>query len=89
MGSSVSKEQLSDRLDRKEIVRGTALTITGGFLWGLAGVFGKYSFEYKGVMAPWLVNVRLIIAGIILPEPNGSVLGVYGAEEWNLPYLEK
>ncbi|MFQ9345204.1 MAG: hypothetical protein ACLR2O_05935 [Coprococcus sp.] len=38
----------------------------GGFLWGLAGVFGKYSFEYKGVMAPWLVNVRLIIAGIIL-----------------------
>lgn len=51
---------------RKEIVRGTALTITGGFLWGLAGVFGKYSFEYKGVMAPWLVNVRLIIAGIIL-----------------------
>ena len=66
MGSSVSKEQLSDRLDRKEIVRGTALTITGGFLWGLAGVFGKYSFEYKGVMAPWLVNVRLIIAGIIL-----------------------
>ena len=66
MGSSVSKEQLSDRLDRKEIVRGTALTITGGFLWGLAGVFGKYSFEYKGEMAPWLVNVRLIIAGIIL-----------------------
>lgn len=66
LGSSVSKEQLSDRLDRKEIVRGTALTITGGFLWGLAGVFGKYSFEYKGVMAPWLVNVRLIIAGIIL-----------------------
>lgn len=66
MGSSVSKEQLSDRLDRKEIVRGTALTITGGFLWGLAGVFGKYSFEYKEVMAPWLVNVRLIIAGIIL-----------------------
>lgn len=52
--------------NRKEIVRGTALTITGGFLWGLAGVFGKYSFEYKEVMAPWLVNVRLIIAGIIL-----------------------
>ena len=84
MGSSVSKEQLSDRLDRKEIVRGTALTITGGFLWGLAGVFGKYSFEYKGVMAPWLVNVRLIIAGIIFADES-----IYGAEEWNLPYLEK
>ena len=76
MGSSVSKEQLSDRLDRKEIVRGTALTITGGFLWGLAGVFGKYSFEYKGVMAPWLVNVRLIIAGIILLI-RSYVIGLY------------
>ena len=76
LGSSVSKEQLSDRLDRKEIVRGTALTITGGFLWGLAGVFGKYSFEYKGVMAPWLVNVRLIIAGIILLI-RSYVIGLY------------
>ena len=55
-------EELSERLDRKETVRGTALTIAGGFFWGLAGVFGKYSFEYKGVTAPWLVNVRLIIA---------------------------
>ena len=59
-------EELSERLDRKETVRGTALTIAGGFFWGLAGVFGKYSFEYKGVTTPWLVNVRLIIAGIIL-----------------------
>ena len=45
-------EELSERLDRKETVRGTALTIAGGFFWGLAGVFGKYSFEYKGVTAP-------------------------------------
>ena len=74
LGSSVSKEQLSDRLDRKEIVRGTALTITGGFLWGLAGVFGKYSFEYKGVMAPWLVNVRLIIADECSRTASGGAL---------------
>lgn len=60
------QEKLAERLDRKEAVRGTALTITGGFLWGIAGVFGKYTFEYKGVTATWIVNVRLIIAGIIL-----------------------
>ena len=53
-------------MERKETVRGTALTIAGGFLWGIAGVFGKYTFEYKGVTATWIVNVRLIIAGIIL-----------------------
>ena len=71
MGSSVSKEQLSDRLDRKEIVRGTALTITGGFLWGLAGVFGKYSCPAD--------HSRDYFADE----------SIYGAEEWNLPYLEK
>lgn len=27
-------EELSERLDRKETVRGTALTIAGGFFWG-------------------------------------------------------
>ena len=47
MGSSVSKEQLSDRLDRKEIVRGTALTITGGFLWGLAEYLANIRLNTK------------------------------------------
>ena len=57
MGSSVSKEQLSDRLDRKEIVRGTALTITGGFLWGyLFGVAAAALFLHA-------VRTRLGVAG--------------------------
>ena len=60
--NNTAQENLTERLERKETVRGTALTITGGF----AGVFGKYTFEYKGVTATWIVNVRLIIAGIIL-----------------------
>ena len=64
--NNTAQENLTERLERKETVRGTALTITGGFLWGIAGVFGKYTFEYKGVTATWIVNVRLIIAGIIL-----------------------
>ena len=64
--NNTAQKNLTERLERKETVRGTALTITGGFLWGIAGVFGKYTFEYKGVTATWIVNVRLIIAGIIL-----------------------
>lgn len=64
--NNTAQENLTERLERKETVRGTALTIAGGFLWGIAGVFGKYTFEYKGVTATWIVNVRLIIAGIIL-----------------------
>lgn len=64
--NNTAQKNLTERLERKETVRGTALTIAGGFLWGIAGVFGKYTFEYKGVTATWIVNVRLIIAGIIL-----------------------
>lgn len=69
--NNTAQENLTERLERKETVRGTALTITGGFLWGIAGVFGKYTFEYKGVTATWIVNVRLIIAGIILSGGGG------------------
>lgn len=58
--------EMSEKMRRRETMRGTALTLMGGVFWGLAGVFGKYSFEHKGMTAQWLVNVRLIIAGLIL-----------------------
>ena len=32
--NNTAQENLTERLERKETVRGTALTITGGFLWG-------------------------------------------------------
>lgn len=54
------------RMERGEMLRGSELTLLGGIFWGLAGVFGKYSFEYKGVTAQWLVSVRLVIAGLLL-----------------------
>ena len=57
---------MSEKMRRRETMRGTVLTLMGGVFWGLAGVFGKYSFEHKGMTAQWLVNVRLIIAGLIL-----------------------
>lgn len=58
--------ELTEQFERREKMRGTALTILGGVFWGLAGVFGKYSFEHRGMTPQWLVNVRLIIAGLIL-----------------------
>ena len=58
--------EISEKMRRRETMRGTVLTLMGGVFWGLAGVFGKYSFEHKGMTAQWLVNVRLIIAGLIL-----------------------
>ena len=54
--------ELTEQFERREKMRGTALTILGGVFWGLAGVFGKYSFEHRGMTPQWLVNVRLIIA---------------------------
>lgn len=58
--------EMTGRMERREMLRGTVLTLLGGIFWGLAGVFGKYSFEYKGVTAQWLVSVRLVVAGLIL-----------------------
>lgn len=58
--------EMSEKMRRRETMRGTVLTLMDGVFWGLAGVFGKYSFEHKGMTAQWLVNVRLIIAGLIL-----------------------
>ena len=58
--------ELTEQFERREKMRGTALTILGGVFWGLAGVFGKYSFEHRGMTPQWLVNVRLIIARLIL-----------------------
>lgn len=62
----MGQTELRERFERREKLRGTALTILGGIFWGLAGIFGKYSFEHKGMTPQWLVNVRLIIAGILL-----------------------
>lgn len=62
----MGRVEQTEKMQRREALRGTALTLAGGVFWGLAGVFGKYSFEHKGVTAQWLVNVRLIIAGLIL-----------------------
>lgn len=56
----------SQRMEQREMLRGSMLTLMGGAFWGLAGVFGKYSFEHKGVTAQWLVSVRLVIAGLLL-----------------------
>lgn len=53
-------------MEKREQMRGIALTIIGGIFWGLAGVFGQYLFQEKQLEAPWMVSIRLVSAGLIL-----------------------
>lgn len=45
---------------------GVALTILGGFFWGLSGACGQYMFQEKGATARWMVPIRLTIAGLLI-----------------------
>ena len=40
-----------NHMQRREQLRGIALTIIGGIFWGLAGVCGQYLFEERGLTA--------------------------------------
>lgn len=55
-----------NNMERREALRGACIAVIGGVFWGLAGVFGQYLFEYKGLNARWLVSVRLVLAGFLL-----------------------
>ena len=52
--------------EKNKMVTGTIVTIAGGILWGVSGVCGQYMFQNKGVTAPWLVSVRLVVAGLLM-----------------------
>lgn len=52
--------------EKSKMVTGTIVTIAGGILWGISGVCGQYMFQNKGVTAPWLVSVRLVVAGLLM-----------------------
>lgn len=45
---------------------GLLTTALGAIFWGLSGCFGQYLFDEKGINAPWLVAVRLVMSGFIL-----------------------
>lgn len=47
-------------------VLGTVMALAGGTFWGFSGCCGQFLFEQKGVQAPWLVTVRLFLAGLLL-----------------------
>ena len=46
--------------------KGILFSILGGVFWGISGVCGQYLFDVKGLNAKWMVNIRLIIAGILM-----------------------
>lgn len=53
-------------MEKRERMRGIALTIIGGIFWGLSGVCGQYLFQEKELTARWLVCIRLLSAGLIM-----------------------
>ncbi len=53
-------------MDKKTKHLGILLTVLGGICWGISGCFGQYLFTEKGISSVWLVNTRLIWAGLSL-----------------------
>lgn len=43
-----------------------AMTLFGGIFWGFSGCCGQFMFQHRWVDAKWLVNMRLLLAGLIL-----------------------
>lgn len=52
--------------NRGQMLRGMALTLAGGTMWGFSGTCGQYLMQEKGLTSDWLVAVRLLLAGILL-----------------------
>ena len=46
--------------------KGILFSVLGGVFWGISGVCGQYLFDVKGLNAKWMVNIRLIVAGILM-----------------------
>ena len=53
--------------------KGSLMAAAGAACWGFSGCCGQFLFEERGVQAPWLVTLRLVIAGIFLII-NGFIL---------------
>ena len=61
-------------LDQKPgSAKGSLMAAAGAACWGFSGCCGQFLFEERGVQAPWLVTLRLVIAGIFLII-NGFIL---------------
>lgn len=46
--------------------RGIAMAVTGAALWGGSGAGGQLLFNTSSITTPWLVALRLLIAGTVL-----------------------
>lgn len=53
-------------MEKKAALRGMALTLIGGILWGFSGTCGQFLLQTKGLTTNWLVPYRLLLAGLTL-----------------------
>lgn len=65
------------RAERSGQLKGAVMTMVGAACWGFSGCCGQFLFESRGVQAPWLVALRLLIAGLFLII-NGFILNGKG-----------
>lgn len=53
-------------MDKRRALRGAALTLLGGMLWGFSGTCGQFLLQRKGMTSEFIVPIRLMSAGLIL-----------------------
>ncbi len=53
-------------MDNHRAMRGMALTLAGGTMWGFSGTCGQFLMQTKGLTSNWLVPIRLFSAGFLL-----------------------
>lgn len=45
---------------------GSVCAVASGVCWGLSGSMGQYLFTCQGMQTPWLVPIRLFLAGLLM-----------------------
>ena len=76
----MGKTELTEKFDRRENLRGTALTIMGGIFWGLAGVFGKYIHATSAMSFGLLQSYPDKIEFIGNAAGNGAARALFDAD---------
>ncbi len=51
---------------KRNYLLGCFCGVMTGICWAVSGVFGQFLFEQRGIVAAWLVPVRLVSSGVLL-----------------------
>lgn len=60
----IMKYMTNPKINQKLL--GAFSAVASGICWGLSGSMGQYLFTYQKMQTPWLVPIRLFLAGLIM-----------------------